>query len=430
MLKSPKARPRRRVPGAGTAAQHRPVARRRPAPLGIRHPRELATRDPFCCTRRLCAHTGQAPGPVRARHLHGGHRLHARRRTRAVVGLHRPAQAALRPGLTGAGCGADAAAAPSANWRLLRAAFRRLSRPRDAGNTAPSSPAACAPQRHSHDLLESAPSPPASPRTSLAAHRLAATEVCPPSLRQAPRIGAGTACWFWLAGAGAADSRRRALNRLPPVRQDFLRSVSRHLRRRRQRAVPAHRPARTAARAVAPARRAVQLVALHHSQHEAERRLAEPEPPLSHARPALRLRAAAVVSKGRPRRLQPNAGPAQRARDKHAQQRTPAPPVAHGPGRRGPARRPPGAHRGAPRLRQPEADLHAGHRGAAGSARRMAALSGAPRGASPPICGCCAPRCSTPCRAQGYRAERHTLQRGIESMFPPSHANSGFAPLF
>jgi hypothetical protein len=30
----------------------------------------------------------------------------------------------------------------------------------------------------------------------------------------------------------------------------------------------------------------------------------------------------------------------------------------------------------------------------------------------------------------GYRAERHTLQRGIESMFPPSHANSGFAPLF
>ena len=31
---------------------------------------------------------------------------------------------------------------------------------------------------------------------------------------------------------------------------------------------------------------------------------------------------------------------------------------------------------------------------------------------------------------QGYRAERDTLQRGIESVFPPSHANSGFAPLF
>ena len=31
---------------------------------------------------------------------------------------------------------------------------------------------------------------------------------------------------------------------------------------------------------------------------------------------------------------------------------------------------------------------------------------------------------------QAYRDQRDTLQRGIESVFPPSHANSGFAPLF
>ena len=31
---------------------------------------------------------------------------------------------------------------------------------------------------------------------------------------------------------------------------------------------------------------------------------------------------------------------------------------------------------------------------------------------------------------QTYRTERDTLQRGIASVFPASHANSGFAPLF
>jgi hypothetical protein len=29
-----------------------------------------------------------------------------------------------------------------------------------------------------------------------------------------------------------------------------------------------------------------------------------------------------------------------------------------------------------------------------------------------------------------YRSERETLQRGIETVFPSSHASSGFAPLF
>jgi hypothetical protein len=31
---------------------------------------------------------------------------------------------------------------------------------------------------------------------------------------------------------------------------------------------------------------------------------------------------------------------------------------------------------------------------------------------------------------QDYRDERETLQRGIETVFPSSHAHSGFAPLF
>lgn len=31
---------------------------------------------------------------------------------------------------------------------------------------------------------------------------------------------------------------------------------------------------------------------------------------------------------------------------------------------------------------------------------------------------------------QAYRSERETLQRGIETVFPSSHAHGGFAPLF
>ena len=45
---------------------------------------------------------GPAPGPVRARHLHGGHRLHARRAGGAVVELHRPTQGDFRRHLTAA----------------------------------------------------------------------------------------------------------------------------------------------------------------------------------------------------------------------------------------------------------------------------------------------------------------------------------------
>src|SRR5512137_832517 len=48
-------------------------------------------------------------------------------------------------------------------------------------------------------------------------------EVCPPSLRQAPRSG-WNRLWFWLLAPGPLQSAP-ALNRLPPVRQDFLQSV-------------------------------------------------------------------------------------------------------------------------------------------------------------------------------------------------------------
>jgi nucleotidyltransferase/DNA polymerase involved in DNA repair len=64
--------------------------------LGIRHPAEL-----------------QAQDPLRARHLHGGHRLHARGRAHTVVALHGPPKTGVRPGLTAA-----------ENWRPLRALFR------------------------------------------------------------------------------------------------------------------------------------------------------------------------------------------------------------------------------------------------------------------------------------------------------------------
>ncbi|HMO48496.1 MAG TPA: hypothetical protein PKB14_21035 [Rubrivivax sp.] len=49
-------------------------------------------------------------------------------------------------------------------------------------------------------------------------------EVCPPSLRQAPRSG-WNRLWFWLLSPGPLQASP-ALNRLPPVRQDFLDSLS------------------------------------------------------------------------------------------------------------------------------------------------------------------------------------------------------------
>jgi hypothetical protein len=99
------------------------------------------------------------------------------------------------------------------------------------------------------------------------------TEVCPPSLRQAPR-SAWNRLWFWLLAPGPLQSSP-SLKRLPPVRQDFLDSVS---------DIPGEASSALCVR-VGQARTLRELwhlraelyrvVALHHSQHEAERRLAE-----------------------------------------------------------------------------------------------------------------------------------------------------------
>lgn len=48
-------------------------------------------------------------------------------------------------------------------------------------------------------------------------------EVCPPSLRQAPR-SSWQRLWFWLLSPGPLQASP-SLNRLPPVRQDFLDSL-------------------------------------------------------------------------------------------------------------------------------------------------------------------------------------------------------------
>jgi hypothetical protein len=99
------------------------------------------------------------------------------------------------------------------------------------------------------------------------------TEVCPPSLRQAPR-SAWNRLWFWLLAPGPLQSSP-SLNRLPPVRQDFLDSVgdipgdacsTLCLRIGQARTLRELWHLRTALYSV---------VALHHSQHEAERRLSE-----------------------------------------------------------------------------------------------------------------------------------------------------------
>jgi hypothetical protein len=97
-------------------------------------------------------------------------------------------------------------------------------------------------------------------------------EVCPPSLRQAPR-SPWHRLWFWLMAPGPLQASP-SLNRLPPVRQDFRDSV--------------HDISTDAARALCTridqARTLREMwhlrsdlysvVAVFHSQHEAERRLA------------------------------------------------------------------------------------------------------------------------------------------------------------
>ena len=98
-------------------------------------------------------------------------------------------------------------------------------------------------------------------------------EVCPPSLRQAPQ-SVWHRLWFWLLAPGPLQSSP-ASNRLPPVRQDFIDILA---------DLPA--AAASALRARIDQTRTLRelwhlrtelytVVALNHSQHEAERRLAQ-----------------------------------------------------------------------------------------------------------------------------------------------------------
>jgi len=98
-------------------------------------------------------------------------------------------------------------------------------------------------------------------------------EVCPPSLRQAPR-SAWNRLWFWLLAPGPLQSSPPP-NRLPPVRQDFLDSLG---------DLPGvcTGPLRTRIGQAHSLRELWHLrselysvLAIHHSQREAEQRLAQ-----------------------------------------------------------------------------------------------------------------------------------------------------------
>ena len=62
------------------AAEHRPGARRRPAPDRHRASGRPARQGRLRPLPGAVRRDRPAPGPLRARHLHGGHRFHARRR--------------------------------------------------------------------------------------------------------------------------------------------------------------------------------------------------------------------------------------------------------------------------------------------------------------------------------------------------------------
>jgi hypothetical protein len=97
-------------------------------------------------------------------------------------------------------------------------------------------------------------------------------EVCPPSLRQAPR-SPWHRLWFWLLAPGPLQSSP-ALNKLPPVRQDFidiLADLPTEVRDELHQRIGQTRTLRELWHLRADLYNAV---ALHHSQHEAGQRLA------------------------------------------------------------------------------------------------------------------------------------------------------------
>lgn len=109
-------------------------------------------------------------------------------------------------------------------------------------------------------------------RDSLASRLGPRAEVCPPSLRQAPS-SPWMRLWFWLMAPGPLQASP-TLNRLPPVRQDFRDSV-RDIGNEAAGALCTRiDQARTLREMWHLRTELYSVVAVHHSQHEAERRLA------------------------------------------------------------------------------------------------------------------------------------------------------------
>lgn len=109
-------------------------------------------------------------------------------------------------------------------------------------------------------------------RDSLASRIGWRAEVCPPSLRQAPR-SAWNRLWFWLLAPGPLQSSP-GLNRLPGVRQDFLDSLDDIHTQTAGTLCTRIGQSRTLRELWHLRAELYRVVALSHSQHEAEIRLA------------------------------------------------------------------------------------------------------------------------------------------------------------
>ena len=84
--------------------------------IGIQRPADLRGQDAYALYRAPVRGDRPAPGSLRARHLHGRDRLHARRRRRAVVEVHGAAQGDLRRALSR--LARRAAPASRRGWKL------------------------------------------------------------------------------------------------------------------------------------------------------------------------------------------------------------------------------------------------------------------------------------------------------------------------
>lgn len=98
-------------------------------------------------------------------------------------------------------------------------------------------------------------------------------EVCPPSLRQAPQSG-WNKLWFWLMTPGPLHASP-SLSRLPPVRQDFLDSLSDIASTAADALSERIDQARSLRELWHLRAELYNVVAISHSQREAERRVSE-----------------------------------------------------------------------------------------------------------------------------------------------------------